>query len=419
MTIASPYSTHKVPISLHSGFCRIDFGPETLDFGLFEKSTKPTKTLTLINSGTVKSSFSLKDIIKPALFHIVPAKGSLLPNASIDVTVTHVKHEVASFEEHLIMKTDLADKLYKIPVMGRCEETLLKPQEFSMINLGICPVLDQSSKMLEFKNYGKFPLVFDIKCAYPLKVSPLSGQVEGNEKGVVQISWNPSGAYELRSQMTLVTNVGKYHVLVRGKSIFPELYISTSYIDFGVCAKNYPYKEKFTVENRGKVPLKFNIPPCKDSNFSLSITNAQLAPKETQCVEIMFMPNSLGKITSNLLIECKGIHYKEIILVGHGGDLNLEYMPQSISLGRCPFELPVHQIVHFNNLGDVAQHIEFTKMDNQNVKVQVPDPFVVQPNRTAKCQISFGALQVGHFEFELCFKTRESKYTIPITGNLN
>jgi hypothetical protein len=69
----------------------------------------------------------------------------------------------------------------------------------------------------------------------------------------------------LRTQIQLVTNVGSFQIVVRAKSMFPELFISTSYIDFGVCALGFTYTETVTLENKGKVPLKCTIPACKDA----------------------------------------------------------------------------------------------------------------------------------------------------------
>lgn len=270
---------------------------------------------------------------KPSLFHIGNGKGVLLPGKSVEVIVTHTQHEVAQFEEKLVVHTDLVNKPYHVIVRGQCEETLLRPEDFCMMNMGICPVLEQTTRELTFTNHGMFPLQYQIKNSYPLKVSPTQGNVLGKQTGVVQVTWAPSGGYELRTQIQLITNIGTFQIVVRAKAMLPELFISTSYIDFGVCATNFTYTESILLENRGKVPLKCIIPPCKDASFLTSISSILLHPKDTVTINVLFTPLIIGKASSSILVECKGVHYKEVVVVGMGGTMRLDIQPKNIHLG--------------------------------------------------------------------------------------
>ncbi|KAJ3356100.1 hypothetical protein HDU91_005601, partial [Kappamyces sp. JEL0680] len=360
LTLSSPYSSHKVPIMVHAGVAFIEFNQPELDFGMFERTTKPSLVMTMRNSGTVKTNFYIKDVVKPSIFSIEPTKGILYPKKSIDIKVTHTRHEVSNFNEKLAVKTDLIDKTYYVRVVGQCEETVLHEDEFAMANMGICPVLEPSSKAISFKNYGKFPLRFQIQSAYPLKVHPTEGEVAGGETGSVMVTWTPSGAYELRTQLVLSTNIGKYQILVRGKSMFPEVALSNNYIDFGVCATGYNYHQSFVLENRGKVKLTYSIPPCKEPSYVCSITQGVLEPKESIQVELLFTPRALGKLTGSLIVDCKGIHYKEVVLVGMGGLMDLDLLPLALNLERCPYGLKLYESIKVHNKGEVTLHVDFS-----------------------------------------------------------
>jgi hypothetical protein len=181
LNITSPYSAHKLPVLLHAGLCQLSFSSIDLNFGMFERTTKPLIKVTMKNEGSVKTSFSIKDSTKPSIFSITPFKGLLLPGKSTEFTVTHIQHEVHQFNEKLMVTTDLVNKPYFLKVIGQCEETVLHPDEFCIMNLGICPVLEHTSKELIFTNYGMFPLDFQIKNTYPLKVTPTEGIVNGKE----------------------------------------------------------------------------------------------------------------------------------------------------------------------------------------------------------------------------------------------
>ncbi|KAI8927982.1 hypothetical protein BC831DRAFT_434564 [Entophlyctis helioformis] len=417
-SVSSPYSTHKVPVMVHAGVATLEFNSLELDFGMFERTTRPAITLAIKNTGTVRTSYHVKDTIKPSMFQITPARGMLTPGKTVDIKITHTKHEVAQFEERLIVKTDLIDKLYHVKVRGQCEETVLHPDEFSLISMGICPVLETTTKPLVFRNHGRFPLDFSIKAAYPLKVFPTQGQVMGEESGMVSIQWNPSGGYELRTQIQMVTNIGKFQIIVRGKAMFPEIHVNNMYLDFGVCAVAYTYRESFQIENKGKVPVHFTIPPCKESSYATSIGNGVLAPKETIPVDVYFTPASIGKLTSSVMVECKGIHYKEIVVVGVGGQMKVEVHPKSINVGRCPFGLRIYETISIANGGDVALYVDFspTELEQGDCQIMVPDTVTIGPKRSAKCIIGFAASVVGHFSAKLQFNTKEQSFCIPISG---
>ncbi|KAJ3108170.1 hypothetical protein HDU97_002082 [Phlyctochytrium planicorne] len=332
MTISSPYSIHKVPVLLHAGTAILEFSEEEIDFGMFERVSRPSTKLTVKNVGTVKTSYSVKDMAKPSMFQLSNSKGLLLPGRSAEVVITHIRHEVCEFTERLIIRSDLIDKFYYIRVKGQCEEALLKPDEFSLLSMGICPVLESTTKQLSFTNYGRFPLEYSVKSAYPLKVMPTFGVVAGGDAAVVNVSWNPSGGYELRTQITLVTNIGNFNVIVRGKAAFPELAIKNMYLDFGVCAVGHSYVEKFTLTNKGKVPLHFNIPPLREICYSVSSNQGYLHVKESLDIDVAFKPNGIGRFANSFIVECKGISYKEIVVVGIGGQMKLDISPPVLDI---------------------------------------------------------------------------------------
>ena len=334
LTLSSPYSTHKVPIMVHAGIAQLEFSQTELDFGMFERTTKPSMVMTMRNTGTVKTNFLIKDSVKPSIFSIEPYKGIVHPKKSVDVKVYHIKHEVSHFDEKLSIRTDLVDKIYHMRVTGRCEETVLHSNEFSLLNLGVCPVLEPTTKPIQFKNYGKFPLRFQIQSAYPLKVTPTEGMVDGEGTGTIHVTWSPSGGYELRTQLMLITNIGKYQILVRGKSMFPDITVSTNQLDFGVCAAGFPYSQYFIIENRGKVKLNFVIPPCKEPSYVSAISQGTLEPKESKRVDLLFTPRLLGKLPGSFIVDVKGIHYKEVLMSGIGGTLDLGIDPLAIDLGN-------------------------------------------------------------------------------------
>ncbi|KAJ3034628.1 hypothetical protein HDV00_004834 [Rhizophlyctis rosea] len=417
LTVSSPYSTHIVPLVLHAGTAILEFSSTDLDFGMFERTTRPTLPVTIRNIGTVRTSFVIRDVVRPSMFHITPAKGLLYPGRQADVAISHIKHEVASFKEHLVVRTDLIDKLYHLTVRGQCEEAVLHPDEFNMLNLGICPVLEPTTKPLTFTNYGRYPLDWSIKSAYPLKVVPSSGIVPGGETGTINISWSPSGGYELRTQVSMVTNIGVFNIVVRGKAAFPEMVIKNMYLDFGVCAVGYTYRETFSITNKGKVPISFTIPPLRETSYTVTMSHGVLEPKETKDVDVMFKPAGVGRFANTFIVECKGINYKEVVVIGVGGQMKLEISPSVLQMGRCPCDLRVYHGITLINHGDVTLYADFP--DNQSTpecEIIPPASIAIKPNQSVRCLIGITAKTVACFRAKLKLTTKEKGYDIPLEG---
>lgn len=76
----------------------------------------------------------------------------------MDVVLTHIQHVVHEFEDKLVIKSDLVDRFQSVLVRGRCEEAVVRYEEFSQIHLGTCPVLEQTVKTVALKNYGAWGL---------------------------------------------------------------------------------------------------------------------------------------------------------------------------------------------------------------------------------------------------------------------
>ncbi|KXS18811.1 hypothetical protein M427DRAFT_486646 [Gonapodya prolifera JEL478] len=423
LEVTSPYSHHRVPINLHAGSVTLEFSVESLDFGMFEKSTRPELKFSIKNVGTVKTSYHLKDSSRPSRFHITNSKGNLPPKKIAELTITTIRYEVGSFKEKLVLKTDLVNRPLQLVAHGQCEEALLQHEEFNYVNLGLCPVSDVTNKTVIWRNYGRFPLSWSMKFAYPVKASPASGVTLGGETTTCHISWTPSGAYELRTAISLVTNIGTYPISVRGKALFPEIGIRSVFVDFGVCAIGTTYTETISITNKGKVPLAWQIPPPKE-HYTLSKSEGWMLPKESDDIRVSFTPPSFGKFTSNLLVECKGINYKEVALLGVGGRMNLDISPTALQLGtlhetrKCPCNHFAYGTIVLTNNGDVTLHCNFTisRLESEVGDISLPEPLTLKPNRSARCVIGLACRTMGRFQQSLNLVTKERTYELVATG---
>jgi hypothetical protein len=58
-----------------------------------------------------------------------------------------------------------------------------------------------------------------------------------------------------------------------------------------------------------------------------------LEVKDSIDIDVMFRPTSLGRFANSFIVECKGVSYKEIVVVGIGGQMKLDISPIKVDLG--------------------------------------------------------------------------------------
>ncbi|KAI9189979.1 hypothetical protein H9P43_001412 [Blastocladiella emersonii ATCC 22665] len=427
LTINSPYSVNTLPVVLHSGYANLTLSSSVLDFGMFEKSTRPVRNFVLRNTGSVNIVYAVRQSSRPHLFHITNGKGMVPCGKEVQIGVSYIQSTVGHFSETLVIKTELQSAQYTVTVRGECEEALVRHEEFQLLNLGTCPVLEATSKTLSITNYGKFPLKFQIKNTYPIKVNKTAGEIAGETTENLAVIWNPSGGYELRTQLHVVTNVGTFQVVVRGKAAFPELVLKNNYFDFGVCAIGHTYYETLELHNKGKVPLHWSIPNVRDC-YTVSCQQGTLGAKDTKDVQIAFRPTAVGRYGSSFIIESKGLNFKEVALIGVGGAMLVD-VPAMVDLGQCPCDHPITKSFVVFNRGDVPIHATFdappaataaaaASADNPAFVISsLPVAHSIRPGKSATLHFSVKAFQVGQIETSLVMSTREKKYTIALRGH--
>jgi len=333
MIISSPYSQHTIPVHLQSGTAILEISHTHRDFGLFEKRSSPSLTFIIRNVGTMRTNYNVASRAKPQLFRFTHAKGSLMPKKSVEVTVHYVRHEIGAFEEKVPIKSDVLRSKYNIVISGRAEEAIAHPSDFETLSFGTCPVFELSTTTFNLRNYGMFPMEFELHFTYPIRVTPALGQIGGGQNVVCTVTWSPSGAYELRSSIKIITNIGTFEAIVRGKAVFPEIAIANQNLDFGICAIGHSYQETFTLINKGRIPVKWMIPSSREG-FRLAHTSGILSPKGTFDVIVYFEPKASVRYTTSFVIECKGKIPKDVIAVGYGGQMKLDVSPQTLEVGK-------------------------------------------------------------------------------------
>jgi len=331
----SPYSINELPITIASGTVKLEFNMTDFDYGVFEKNTRPCKVLIIKNNGTMKTSFAIVEKNNKLNVRLSTARGIIKAGETTEIKVSLINNEIGVIDYKLLIYTDLLNDEKLITIHGVCEESIVNPEEFKLIEMGVNPTNVQVIKPLIIRNYGKFPLSYTILYSYPLKVSRKIGVIDGNDEHIINVIWIPNSGYELRSTLTLETNIGNFSVLVRGKSAFPEVTINRLFIDYGVKAINNEHKESFEISNNGIVPLKWKAyqsraNPC----FYISQESGSLNVNDKTTLDIYFKPTTNTKFTSSYIIECKGRSYKEINMVGIGGLINIAMHPKEYNIGK-------------------------------------------------------------------------------------
>lgn len=436
LIISSPYSEHKVALAIHSGTATLEFNTHLLDFGLFEKRATPMMTFTMKNTGTIKTSYTVRDPNRPSMFALDNARGVLQPGKTATINVSQIRHEVGEFAEKLIVKSDVLGKEYYVDVKGVCEEAVIKVEELSLINMGTCAVMDTVTRQMKLTNYGKYPIFFELRYAFPIKAFPVRGMVEMGDTQEITVMWTPTGGYELRSSIKLCTNIGEFEVLVRGRSIYPDFTLNSTYYDFGVCGVGYEYTGKVTLNNVGKVALHWTIPTMTDG-FSVTTDSGVLQPKQSDVIEVLFKPSGPSKFSTRCIVQAKGASFKEITLVGIGGELKMDDFPSTFRIGRVACELLRYHNIKFTNSGDVPLYITWKEESVDAIKedllsdlttikpptpgpiicdIELPDALMIPPGQPASIPLGVRPRVEGHFKKTIYMVTKEKMIPIVVEG---
>lgn len=411
LNVLSPYSSNRLPLNLHSGTAELSFECDVLDFGLFEMTCDPEMELIMTNVGSIKSSFFIQDLVKPSRFYIEPVKGIIHGQEQIPIRIKHQMHSISHFSDTITIQTDLLDTKYELTVKGQCEESLMRPEEFTNVSMGVCPVMEVTTKRIKFTNYGKFPISFEIKATYPLKVAPTTGVVDGEGTGFVNVIWTPSGAYELRTQLIMKTNIGLFTINVKGKSTFPELALEKDRLDFGVAAVGHEYSQTINLVNASKVPLFFNIPQLDSDEFTCDVVKGKLEAKESQPVSITFKPIKYKRYHAKIIVECRGVNFKEITVVGIGGFHSLRLESPRLNLQKISCHVHYTHFVPLNNLGELFLKPEFTveyvKGDGLVSMVDCDD--MLYPMTVVKYPFTIALNSIGEFEANILIHLYEEQ----------
>lgn len=343
------------------------------------------------------------------------SKGSLLPGANpTEISVSFVQQVVKLIDENLTIKTDLHNSNYLVNVKGRSEEALLHLEEFQQQTFGMCPILKAASLTFSIRNYGHFPLTFDAKYSYPIKLQPTSGIIKDMNSLEFYATWVPQGAFDLRSVVQLITNIGNFDIIIRGKSLIPDLKIQTSLIHFGYCGMGYEYVEYIVFLNSGKVPLSWHIPDIPEG-FSFDRSKGDLLPKEETKVGVKFIPTEVGKKSASLSIECRGTPCKEISLDAICGTFGMTLGPLDLTY-KCRCNDVVGRMIFLKNTGDIPVKIEFETTSFENCSVRVPDLVTVAVKQELSITIFVKSFKEGPFSAKVKAKTREKDYEISLSG---
>jgi hypothetical protein len=75
-------------------------------------------------------------------------------------------------------------------------------------------------------------------------------------------------------------------------------------------------------------------------------------------------------------------------------------------------------MLYLDNHGDVTLHVDFseTELFQNDVKITIPDPFVIPPKRNHKCQVGFCAAAAGPFTCKIKFSTKEEYFELAVSG---
>ncbi len=237
-------------------------------------------------------------------------KGSVAAGASTEIVVYATATKIGAFEEELCIETERMGLRYFFKVRGDAQQSILdSSKSFRDVNFGSCLVGEEARRVLEVENLGGYPLEFEIKTNYPVRVTPLKGAVPGHGRQQFVVSWTPTGGYKMKATVHCYTPQKVYDFVCKGLGAYPRFVLRNNHVDFGVGAVGVEYVRQFQVINKGQLSLSWRVPPIACEAFRVEPSSGVLRPNEESSVRVLFKPLRVGQLyQSEPVLESKGRH---------------------------------------------------------------------------------------------------------------
>jgi hypothetical protein len=450
LDVLSVYSHYQIPVKLHSGIARLQLEPEEIDFGHFEMNKNRrtfTKAITFRNTGTMAYGFKINRLIygdtenqsTESCIQLSRWDGVVPPNDTYEIIARYIMSQdgvppadnlstsIESehiFEEVFNVEGEVLGDIHQIVVRGHRDCAMIDPECLKSVAFGKCLIGDSASRTFTLSNIGGYPLGYELKATYPLKVEPCEGQLGGHATSDVNILWRPMGPYEMHSVVKLVTSAGTtYDLHIRGEGVFPTFNVNTMHIDFGVCAVGYEYRENFEIINNGTVNVQWSVPTIS-AGFRLSLDRGLIRPGHRQKLKLFFKPCDIGSFQATFMVESRG-RYRVMSAVGVGGRLALSLESNVVDFGNCGCSTISARSMKLVNSGTVTMELHFSaKVENDDgckhkLLVSPSSKIVLQPKQSCILKMLLQASNTyeGPIKGVIRVSCAESSWAIRIAGN--
>eukprot|EP01083_Nonionella_stella_P195629 720472_1 len=349
------------------------------------------------------------------MFSLSRWDGVAVPNADIEIVVKTKSGVSGEFSDELCVETELSGVREFFTVKGHCETSQVNASDFKTIHFKEALIGEVAKHEFSITNSGGFPLTYTMKATFPVKISPTQGVIDGQESVTFQVSWIPTGGYDLRSSISCHTNCGDYEIHVKGHGTYPRFTVQNATTDFGICAIGHTYTSTFLVINRGQVHIPWSIPNV-DKCFEVSKRSGVIAINGRQEIELSFCPEDTKAYRASMVVESRG-RYREINSVGIGGLLKLDH-PEKLFVPECPVGHWTYHTFYVHNSGSVPLELNFSVME-QVAKLQAtdihcpPDVFLLA-GEEAELQIGIRLDKCIQQSFTLMVKSYEQTWFIAV-----
>jgi hypothetical protein len=363
LVLGSDQYHQSLPVSIEAGTAELELEPASISFGKFHVDEPPTdKSFKIINTGTSTFSFRIRrsdehDGAPP--YKLSQWEGRLPPETSCTVRATFCG-SLGKFCENLFIETEKMGFVKFFVCRGHCAAPSMKFDTERTVQYGPCLVGKRAGALVKFRNDGDYVLNGAIIANYPIRANKTEISVSGNGHDSLELTWIPTGCYELKSTVSVETNAGNFLINVRGNGVFPKLKAAPSVLDFGVCAIGHEYAKTLKITNLGECTTRWNI-PTMPSGFQCSAGTGELKSGESDRVEVTFVAANKQARMGSFIIESRG-KYRTVTISGIGGAVSLKCAPGIIHVGKRVRGKRVESLVEVTNTGEVPLSLRLGQM---------------------------------------------------------
>ena len=338
----------------------------------------------------------------------------IVPGGSQQISITFAPKSEGQISGAITIESNAGNETIRVSGYGKPMIVLDKTE----IDFGETWIGSPSSQAVKVTNIGNTDLVITALRASSNKftVDVDTAQIVPGGSQQITITFAPKSEGQIiTGVITIESNGGGDKTIRVSGSGKPMIVLDKTAIDFGEVVIGR-WSKVVEITNIGSTDLVITGVSASSDQFTVDVDTAQIVPRGSQQITIIFSPKSEVQITGTITIESNGGNDKTIRVSGYGKPM-IALNKTEIDFGEVVLGTRLSKVVEVTNIGNTALVITGVRASSDQFTVDV-DTAQIVPGGSQQITITFAPKSEGQITGTITIESNGGDdKTINVTGN--